>query len=345
MKVEFPLGIDICENEAERKLFFDRMGVELGSDYVVLTGQGISSSYAKQVIKKMRSAPKLVLNIDSNTIESTRNLEKRFIGESAVILGIGGGKVCDVAKRVAYLSGLKLILFPTIISNDGLISPISVLSEQQKSFSLAGKMPEHVFIDLDIIKKSPQQFLIAAACDILSNISATSDWQYAAAQGEARLNFLALQFSNIAAHMLLDCSSWELNSPEFLRAIVHGQILSAMAMAYAGNSRPCSGSEHLIGHALDELGLDVDVLHGEKVGRAARFCLYVQGKSNPKIDKLLEKFGIPGSISNEVLSDQMLVNVFRVSRTVRPGRKTILDRYEDEELVTKYREFEANQLR
>lgn len=342
MKIDFPTSIKISETPDDWASYIDDLVTVLDSDYILLTGIGESFNYSKIIIKNIGTEPVEIINLASNSVQKVYELERKIRGSNLIIVAIGGGKVCDLSKRLAYFTGLRLVLLPTIIANDGLISPISVLSDNQKSFSLPGKMPDYVFVDLDIIRSSPPQFLIAAACDLLSNLSATSDWKYAVEQKEATLNLLALHFSNMAAYMILDCSSWDLNAPEFLRAILHGQILSAMAMAYAGNSRPCSGSEHLISHALDELKLGSDMLHGEKVGRASSFCLHIQGKEDLKINKLLGKFNVPSSFTNEVLDDQTLKQIFEVARTVRPGRGTILDLFEDDELIIKYKEFQMN---
>ena len=342
MKADFPTSINISETSDNWASYIDDLVSVLDSDYLLLTGVDESFNYSKLIIKNIGVEPVEIVNLTSNSIQKVYELESKIRGSKLIIVAIGGGKVCDLSKRLAYLTGLQLVLLPTIIANDGLISPISVLSDNQKSVSLPGKMPDYVFIDLEIIRNSPPKFLIASACDLLSNLSATSDWKYAVAKKEVGLNLLALQFSNMAAYMVLDCSSWDLNAPEFLRAILHGQILSAMAMAYAGNSRPCSGSEHLISHALDELKLGSDLLHGEKVGRASLFCLHIQGKVDHKISELLERFNIPSSFTNELLDDQTLKKIFEVARTARPGRKTILDQFKDDELVIKYKEFQKN---
>lgn len=342
MKADFPTSINISENSGDWPSYIEDLISVLGSDYILITGIGESFKYSKKIIENIGFEPTEIVNLISNSIQKVYELERKVRGSNLTIVAIGGGKVCDLSKRLAYFTGLRLVLLPTIIANDGLISPISVLSDNQKSFSLPGKMPDYVFIDLEIIRNSPSKFLVASACDLLSNLSATSDWKYAVEQKEVSLNLLALQFSNMAAYMVLDCSSWDLGSPEFLRAIMHGQILSAMAMAYAGNSRPCSGSEHLIGHALDELKLGSDMLHGEKVGRASLFCLHMQGSLDKKISKLLRQFNIPSSFTNEALDDETLKKIFEVARTARPGRKTILDVFEDDELVIKYKEFQMN---
>ena len=127
-------------------------------------------------------------------------------------------------------------------------------------------------------------------------------------------------------------------------SVIHGQILSAMAMAYAGSSRPCSGSEHLISHALDKLKLLGSILHGQKVARATLFTTYLQGNCTPRIIEFLKKLKIPQTLVDEDLSDSLMLQIFECSRTVRPGRTSVLDEYSNQELLHKYNQFQSRKL-
>lgn len=340
MKIDFPLEIKICDSKKDRNSFNNYIR-EIMTDYViVITGESYSYGITLNLIKSIELTPIKILKIKDNTIPNIQDNFGLADSSKIKILAIGGGKVCDVAKRISFCMDCELIIYPTIVANDGLLSPIAVISDGVKSSSLPGKMPDQVFIDLLLIKAAPSKYLISAALDLLSNLSATADWQYATEKGEKGLNHLAFQLSRMAANQLLDCASWELNSDEFLRAVINGQILSAISMAYAGSSRPCSGSEHLISHALDQLQFNNDILHGQQVGRTSMFTTYLQGSFNKKILRLCESLGVRKTFIDDQMSDQDLLRIFETCRTVRPGRKTILDKYSNEQLLTKYHEFQ-----
>ena len=341
MKIDFPLEIKISETERDKAAFHQSLKDLMTDNIVVLTGQTYSYDIALNLLKTFDFKPRNLFKIKNNAIV---NIEKKFdlFKDSEItILAIGGGKVCDVAKRLAFNFGSQLILYPTVVANDGLLSPIAVISDGKGSVSLPAKMPNHVFIDLLLIRSAPRKYIIAAALDLLTNISATQDWHYASEEGEKGLNHLAFQLSRMAANQLLDCVSWDSNSDEFLRAVIHGQMLSAISMAYAGSSRPCSGSEHLISHALDRLDIGDDILHGQKVGRASLFTTYLQGNLNEKILKLVQSFDVPITFVNNFISDETLLQIFETCRIVRPGRKTVLDKYSNKELLIKYHEFQS----
>ena len=58
-------------------------------------------------------------------------------------------------------------------------------------------------------------------------------------------------------------------------------ILSGLSMAFSGNSLPCSGAEHLISHALDDMNL-IAAPHGLQVAVATLYCLELRRQTRPQ---------------------------------------------------------------
>ena len=64
----------------------------------------------------------------------------------------------------------------------------------------------------------------------------------------------------------------------FLIALAEALVLSGLAMATAGSSRPCSGGDHEILHAIDHL-FPGTANHGELAGAASLFtCVPARGR-------------------------------------------------------------------
>jgi len=64
------------------------------------------------------------------------------------------------------------------------------------------------------------------------------------------------------------------NGSDLYATLVEGLVVSGVAMVLAGNSRPSSGAEHLISHALDRF--PIHDLHGLQVGVAAfSLCVFM----------------------------------------------------------------------
>jgi len=257
------------------------------------------------------------------------------------LIGVGGGSILDVVKRVSLLINIENLLVPTIISNDGLVSPISVIKDtNDKTLSLPGRTPFGVVVDINIIRDAPSKFLQAAAGDILSNISATNDWVLASRNNGEPINDLAYMLSRSAAFALLHHESKDIRNRNFLKQVVYCQINSGLAMALAGTSRPCSGSEHLISHAIDFHNLSENTLHGYQVGAISIFCLYLQKRLDAKCINYAQELNIPLAfhLLNEKIVEQLSL-VYETSFKMRPGRYTVLNTCKGMKFEDVYNEF------
>ena len=98
-------------------------------------------------------------------------------------------------------------------------------------------------------------------------------------------------------------------------------------MSLAGSSRPCSGSEHLLSHAIDFLNLSKDVLHGIQVASISLFILFLQDKLSDEYLNYAKTTGIPllfASLLKNAQKETIKI-IFIKSKEMRPGRYTILD--------------------
>ena len=85
-----------------------------------------------------------------------------------------------------------------------------------------------------------------------------------------------------------------IDSTRFLTALAESLVLSGMAMATAGSSRPCSGSDHEILHAIDQLFPDAGN-HGELAGVGALFATFLRGDAETlaQMDACLRRHDLP----------------------------------------------------
>jgi len=337
VQFELPIDVQITDNESETKREFLK---HIKSNESTLIVSGVSSSrrvaealsnFAGDVAFRVEQAEDNSLETLSRLTEIVRN------GSIRSIIGVGGGKIGDLCKRLSLLENLQFMLVPTVISNDGLISPISVLKQGERSFSLPGNMPQKIVIDLNIVSSAPYTFLRAAACDIISNVSALSDWKKFGSTPNEPFHSFAYLLAQSAADIVLNCKTWNLSDREFQKTVIYGQIYSGLSMAIAGNSRPCSGSEHLICHAMDYRKLGRDILHGDVVGVISQYTLFLQNNKRPDIERYLATLKLPKTLAVlDELSTGELKNLFELAKEMRPGRRTILDQYSNQQLVENY---------
>lgn len=88
-----------------------------------------------------------------------------------VIVGIGGGKILDTSKAVAYYMKLPVMIIPTIASTDAPCSALSVIYNDSGVFEkylFLPSSPNIVLVDTQIVSKAPARLLISGMGDALA---------------------------------------------------------------------------------------------------------------------------------------------------------------------------------
>jgi glycerol-1-phosphate dehydrogenase [NAD(P)+] len=245
--------------------------------------------------------------------------------KSDLILGFGGGKVLDVAKLAAGRTNKKFISIPTTLSNDGIASPVSVIKNKKNiPISHLARAPHGVIVDLGVVKKAPVRYIRAGVGDLISNLSAVFDTRLR--KGGEKVSKNILMQAETGPRALLKLKTRNIKSDLFLACLTDGLIKSGLAMCLSGSSRPASGSEHKISHALDYMYPGRKTLHGEQVGFAALVTMALQdNKYLNAVKKLYVKIGFPRKVKNLRITNREFVEVVLNAKRIRPERYTILE--------------------
>jgi glycerol-1-phosphate dehydrogenase [NAD(P)+] len=214
----------------------------------------------------------------------------------------------------------------TSLAHDGIASPISTLSHESGTGSYGVAPPVAVVVDLDRVRAAPGALATAGVGDVISNLSAIADWELSAADTGEPVDGLAVAMARTAAHAVL-YSPDPASSDEFLTVLAESLILSGMAMAVAGSSRPSSGGDHEIMHAVNQL-FPGTASHGELAGLGALFCGFLRQDKHQftAISACLERHGLPREPERVGLSADQFTSAVLHAPATRPGRYTILER-------------------
>ncbi|WP_167729219.1 iron-containing alcohol dehydrogenase family protein [Thermococcus sp. 9N3] len=268
--------------------------------------------------------------IKDSTLDEISNLRKMLIEyHHDAIIACGGGRVIDVGKYLARETLIPIISVPTLLSNDAISSPISILRINNEYKSVGTTMPVGVLVDVEVIKDSPEIYLLAGLGELISNISASYDWILAHNEiGEKIDNFSRMLAYMPAINVLNNFENYySTKDSKFIEDLAYGLILSGIAMNIAHSSRPASGSEHNISHALDKIIGFGKIPHGIQVGFATILTTYLQGqtKEHEWILELYKKFGFPTRLKELGIRKSVFVEALILAPKIR-DRFTILNK-------------------
>ncbi|ABL78629.1 3-dehydroquinate synthase [Thermofilum pendens Hrk 5] len=325
MRAELPKRV-VVERGALQ--FLPEVLRELGcSKTVVVTDSGVWSVVGSVVEGALRGLAYEVVYIeaaDNSNVERARSAARRV--EACAVAGLGGGRPVDVAKYAAFMEGLPFVSVPTAISHDGFASPIVALKDPEGNpLSIFTRPPAAVLVDLAVVSRAPRRLLASGVGDIVGKVTSVADARLAQRLTGEEVPEVALRMAETAARMVLDevdeIASW---TERGVGVLAQAGLLAGMAMAVAGSSRPCSGSEHLFSHSLDKYVPWKKSLHGEQVGVGAIIASYLHGFNWRVIRDALAKVGAPTTVEGLGVTGEDAVRALLKARELRK-RFTILD--------------------
>jgi len=333
--VATPLAIDIRPGAVESlaPLLADRR-ISSGGHVAVAVGPFLGEELAATLRPRLGNAE--FFTVEGGTLVAARQLADELRGGAFdALVGIGGGRTLDVAKYAATLTGLPLVAVATNLAHDGIASPVSSLVHDGHKGSYGVQMPMAIVVDLDYVRRSEPRMRRSGIGDAVSNLSAIADWRLAEeARGET-VDGIAVTFAHTAAAGVLHREDGIDDDP-FLVALAESLVLSGLAMATAGSSRPCSGGEHEILHAVDVLFPDSPGNHGELAGAASLFTAFLRGDERQAglIDTCLTRHDLPRLPGELGLDKEQFAQAVVRAPSTRPDRYTILEHLElDEQAV------------
>lgn len=220
-----------------------------------------------------------------------------------IVVGVGGGKILDTAKAVAYYLESPVIICPTIASTDAPCSALSVLYTDDGQFDkylFLKANPNIVLMDTTVIAASPVRLTVSGMGDALATYFEARSCAAAHGANEhgGAPGHLALVAARACYDTLMECgvaAKRDLKkgriSPAVERLIECNILLSGVGFESGGLALA-----HAIANGLTILP-ECKAMHGEAVA----FGLVVQLRLEraPELDQVLEfcqRVGLPTTL-------------------------------------------------
>ena len=326
--IELPRVV-IVESGSIKKIGEILRKLKIKNKILVLSGKKTYRIAGKYVCEDLGAEHEIV---STSQIREVDRIVKRVKSDNiGLIIACGGGKVIDVAKLASARCEIEYISFPTAASHDGLVSPISSIKINNMPVSIKAKAPLAIIADLEIISKAPIRLTVSGLLDLVAKFSAIRDWRLANRIKKEEISEYSLKLALLSAKTALNVGKnikkVKRGDIDMFKKIVKALIASSVAISIANSSRPASGSEHKIAHAMD-IVKENKALHGEKVGISTIISLYMQRAPWKRIKSFAKSIDAPVEIEDieELgLYKDDIANAVLKAKEVKPERYTIIE--------------------
>lgn len=209
-------------------------------------------------------------------------MQNQLSKKTDLIIGIGSGVIQDLCKYVSFEANLPYYIIATAPSMDGYASVGAAMIIGNMKITYSAHVPEVIIGDTDILKNAPIDMIKSGYGDILGKYSCLNDWKLSTAvNGE----YFCEEVYSLTYDMLLktkDIGAQLINrDEEAIKILTEALVGVGIAMAYVGNSRPASGSEHHLSHYFEVVGImknEPYFMHGIDVAFSAVYTQKLREK-------------------------------------------------------------------
>lgn len=203
--------------------------------------------------------------------KSTAEVLAEMEADVEIILAVGSGTICDIARFCAFEKGISFVACATGASVDGFCSNVAAMTWYGYKKTWPAVPPVLVIADINIIRQAPAELIKSGVGDIFAKYIALADWKISRELTgeyfcERIYNLMWKAVDTVAKGVETIISG----NPEAFADVTYALVMSGIAMQMMGNSRPASGAEHHISHMTEMGATSLDVqfsaLHGEKTG-------------------------------------------------------------------------------
>lgn len=210
--------------------------------------------------------------------------------DTELIIGVGSGVINDLCKQVSFQNDLPYFIVATAPSMDGYASVGSALILGGMKITLNARPPKAILADPKVLATAPIPMLQSGYGDIIGKYSCLNDWKLAHV---IKNEYFCDEVYDLTMSCVREVEPLAeavlAREPDAVGALMEALVAVGIAMAYVGNSRPASGSEHHLSHFFEITGIldkkeyflhGIDVMYSAAVTCKLREMILAKGISS-----------------------------------------------------------------
>ncbi len=288
------IGPDVLDRLEEKCRAFDKI--------VLLADENTWDACGKMVAEKLSAKNPIVVVLPYGKERLVPNEAAVELAESQMsedvdlIVGVGSGVINDMSRYISYKRKISYYIVATAPSMDGYASTVAAMLFGGMKTTLPSHTPKAIFAVSDVIRNAPMEMLQAGYGDIVGKFSSLNDWklgallynEYYCQKVYDILYATAIRVRDLAEGILA-------RDAEAVDALMEALVVAGITIAYVGNSRPASGSEHHLSHFFEITGLQenkpyfdhgLDVLYSSVITAKMRTAIAKAHPVRRVIDKV-----------------------------------------------------------
>lgn len=188
--------------------------------------------------------------------EAVAEMQEKLTSETDLIVGVGSGVIQDLCKYVSFQANLPYHIVATAPSMDGYASKGAAMIMENMKITYNARVPEAIIGDSEILKDAPMEMIQSGYGDILGKYSCLNDWKLSRVVNN---EYFCQYVYDLTYEMLTKTKDLGpkllARDADAIAILMESLVGVGIAMAYVGNSRPASGSEHHLSHFFEITGI------------------------------------------------------------------------------------------
>lgn len=250
-----PIKEIVVERGALRHLSGCRERLGFGKKALLIADRNtmdLAGREAERILREDGCQVRLCLfDTDQKIIPDERALIKvltEFDAEIDFMVAAGSGTINDLTRYIGSKVGRGYISLPTAPSMDGYTSVVAPLVINGFKKPWPATYPTAVYADPAILRDAPRAMIAAGFGDLIGKVIGRADWMLAKIiNGEYYCQQAVDLVQKAVDECIAGADRFLTRDETAIASLTRGLIDAGIAMLWVGNSRPASGSEHLVG--------------------------------------------------------------------------------------------------